>query len=187
MSGILDAIEPSSLAREELAQRWSDVVNDPVLRNLPYRIELNKWGHIEMTPPASPMHMRLATRLAAILEKMLGGEAFTECAIATTGGVKVADVAWCSPSFLERLKASFSNWDASLSEAPELCVEVMSPSNVAGELKEKCGLYLEAGARETWILHPDLTIEIRDTRGPQQKSSLGVDIAGLRKELGAMS
>jgi len=37
MSGMLDAVEPSSLAREELAQRWADVVNDPVLRNLPLR------------------------------------------------------------------------------------------------------------------------------------------------------
>ena len=186
MSGMLDAVEPSSLAREELAQRWADVVNDPVLRNLPYRIELNKWGHIEMTPPASPMHMRLATRLAAILEKMLGGAAFTECAITTASGVKVSDVAWCSPPFLERLQASFSNWDASLPEAPELCVEVMSPSNHAGELREKTDLYLQAGARETWILYPDLTFEIRDARGAQQKSSLGVDLDRVRAELGAL-
>ena len=73
MSEMLDELERYSLARETLAQRWVDVVNDPVLRNLPYRIELNKWGHIEMTPPASPMHMRLATRLAVLLEKLLGG------------------------------------------------------------------------------------------------------------------
>src|SRR3954451_15304082 len=151
MSATLHAVEPSRLAREELVQRWSDVVNDPVLRSLPYRIELNKWGHIEMTPPASPMHRRLATRLATLLGRTLGGEAFTECAIATSGGIKVADVAWCSPAFLERLKTSFSNWEASLPEAPELCVEVMSPSNLAGELKEKSSLYLQSAAKEVWI------------------------------------
>jgi Uma2 family endonuclease len=129
------------------------------------------------------MHMRLATRLAAILQRILGREAFTECAIATTGGIKVADVAWCSPDFMERLHASFSNWEASLPEAPELCAEVMSPSNLAGEIKEKCNLYLEAGARETWILYPDLTIEIRDAHGSREKSSLPVDIDRVRAEL----
>ena len=183
MSETLEELERYSLARETLAHRWVDVVNDPVLRNLPYRIELNKWGHIEMTPPASPMHMRLATRLAVLLEKMLGGEAFTKCAIATPGGVKVADVAWCSAAFLERLRTSFSNWEASLPEAPELCVEVMSPSNLAGELKEKSGLYLQSGAKETWILYPDLTIEISDLAGAKEKSSLPIDLVQLRTEL----
>src|SRR3954451_8133777 len=186
MSETLDELEQYSLARETLVQRWADVVNDPVLRNLPYRIELNKWGHIEMTPPASPMHMRLASRLAAVLEKLLGGEAFTECAIATTGGVKVADVAWCSPAFLERLKTSFSNWEASLPEAPELCVEVMSPSNLAGELKEKSSLYLQSAAKEVWILYPDLTIEIRDLAGPKDKSSLPIDLVQLQAELNVL-
>ena len=186
MSETLDELERSSLAREALAQRWVDVVNDPVLRNLPYRMELNKWGHIEMTPPASPMHMRLATRLAVVLERMLVGEAFTECAIATSGGLRVANVAWCSTEFLERLRSSFSNWEASLPEAPELCVEVMSPSNLAGELKEKCSLYLESGAKETWILYPDLTIEIRDSAGSRDQSSLSIDLAQLRAELNVL-
>lgn len=180
MPGMLDTAQAPSLAPEELAQRWSDVVNDPVLRNLPYRIELNKWGHIEMTAPASPMHMRLATRVAAVLERTLGGEAFTECAIATLGGVKVADVAWCSNDFLQRLRGAFSSWEASLPEAPELCVEVMSPTNLAAELKEKCTLYLEAGARETWILYPDLVIEIRDLSGPREDLPCST-ISGLCK------
>ena len=80
-------------------------------------------------------------------------------------------------------KASFSNWDASLSQAPELCVEVMSPSNLAGELKEKTSLYLAAGACETWVLHLDLTIEIHDIRGKRDASSFGVDLVKVRSEL----
>ena len=65
MPGVMDAVEPPSLAREDLERRWLEVVNDPFLRGLPYKIELNKWGHIEMTAPASPMHMRLASRRSA--------------------------------------------------------------------------------------------------------------------------
>lgn len=29
---------------------WEEVCADPVLKNLPYKIELNKWGNIVMTP-----------------------------------------------------------------------------------------------------------------------------------------
>lgn len=35
--------------------------------------------------------------------------------------------------------------------APEICVEVLSPSNKRGEIEEKRRLYFEAGAREVWI------------------------------------
>jgi len=60
---------------------------------------------------------------------------------------------------------------------------VMSPSNLAGEIKEKTNLYLEAGARETGILYPDLTIEIRDVHGSREKSSFAVDVDRVRAEL----
>jgi hypothetical protein len=53
-------------------------------------------GHIEMTLPASPRHMETATAVVDVLRGLLGGKAFTECAIVTPGGVKVADVVWCS-------------------------------------------------------------------------------------------
>jgi len=186
MSAILEDLQPSSLAQEELAQRWAQLVNDPVLRNLPYRIELNKWGHIEMTPPASPMHMDIATTLALSLRETLGAKTLTECAITTAGGVKVADVAWCSASYLERHRDAFSNWEATLSQAPELCIEVMSPSNLAGELKEKIVLYLQAGAQEAWIVYPDRRIEIFDIDGKRSTSRFQVDIAGLEAALRAL-
>ena len=35
MSEMLDELERYSLARETLAQRWVEVVNNPMLRNLP--------------------------------------------------------------------------------------------------------------------------------------------------------
>ncbi len=36
-------------------------------------------------------------------------------------------------------------------QAPDICVEIMPPSNSWGEMHMKAGLYLEAGAREVWI------------------------------------
>jgi hypothetical protein len=34
---------------------WNDVITSPYLRDLPFKIELNKWGKIEMSP-ASNIH-----------------------------------------------------------------------------------------------------------------------------------
>jgi hypothetical protein len=34
---------------------WQDVINDPSLQDLPYKIELNKRGNIEMSP-ATNLH-----------------------------------------------------------------------------------------------------------------------------------
>jgi hypothetical protein len=38
--------------------RWSEVLQNETLRDLPYKIELNQWGKIEMTP-ASDNHSTL--------------------------------------------------------------------------------------------------------------------------------
>ena len=39
----------------------------------------------------------------------------------------------------------------SLLFSPELCVEILSPSNTKSEIEEKKALYLEGGALEVWI------------------------------------
>jgi len=36
-------------------------------------------------------------------------------------------------------------------QAPEICVEVISSSNTEAELKEKMALYFGAGAQEVWL------------------------------------
>ena len=41
-----------------------------------------------------------------------------------------------------------------MTRAPELCIEVVSPSNSRKELREKVAAYLEAGAEEVWIRLP---------------------------------
>ncbi|MBV8175315.1 MAG: Uma2 family endonuclease, partial [Verrucomicrobia bacterium] len=42
-----------------------------------------------------------------------------------------------------------------LERAPEICVEVLSPSNTAEEMAEKGALYFEAGAHEVWLCGVD--------------------------------
>ena len=86
---------------EALTVRWAEVLADRTLRDLPYKIELNAWGKIEMSP-ASNRHGLLQARLASELGRQLpGGEVITECSVLTQIGVRVPDVAWVSAQFLE--------------------------------------------------------------------------------------
>jgi Uma2 family endonuclease len=169
-------VEPEiGLPLEMLLQRWDAVLRDPVLRETPYRVELNRWGTVEMTP-VTPFHSRVAQRLAVLLEQALGGEAFTELAIVLPAGLRIPDVAWASPAFLSAHAEEFRPGSLALRTAPELCVEVMSDSNSLGEIREKIDAYLAAGAVEAWIVAPDTRIRFFDTRGERASTAFEVDL-----------
>jgi len=128
---------------------WADVLANPYLKDLPFKIELNRWGRIEMSP-ASNQHGALQSELNAELRQRRGGKVITECSIQTTDGVRVADVAWISSARLKVL-----GMVTPLPQAPEICVEIMSPSNTWAEMHLKAGHYLEAGAHQVWIVTLD--------------------------------
>lgn len=108
---------------------WQDVFDDPTLQDLPYKIELNKFGQIVMSP-ASNESGRFQTRIAArLLQIMAGGEVITECSINTSDGTKVADVAWGSTEFFGE-----HGLVTPLPEAPQICVEIISPGNSHEEI-----------------------------------------------------
>lgn len=82
--------------------QWSEVIDSPYFKNLPFKIELNRYGKIEMTP-ASNKHGRVQSHVSAMLENMRKqGETLSKCSIQTAEGVKVADVAWCSKLFIKK-------------------------------------------------------------------------------------
>ena len=125
---------------------WNSVITDPNLSDLPFKIELNEWGKIEMSP-ANNLHGMLQTEIAFILrDKLPSGKAFVECSIQTSKNVKVADVVWCSKDFLTQHGTSTPYF-----VSPEIVIEVASPSNTLAELIEKRMLYFEQGAKEVWI------------------------------------
>jgi Uma2 family endonuclease len=146
---------------------WVEVLADPILRDLPYKIELNEYGKIVMSP-ASNRHGAMQGDLYALLRQQLGGRGrpIVECSIQTAKGVKVADVAWCSTEFIRQY-----GFATPYPHAPELCVEIVSPSNSRQEMAEKITLYLEAGAREVWIVCEDGSVEIHDAGGWRERSA----------------
>ncbi len=128
-------------------RRWADLLANPELAKFEGRVESDRHGHIVMSPPPAPNHGSFQARIASLLDRFLtSGRTLTECPISTADGVKAADVAWASPECMRELgdRVCFP-------QAPEICVEVFSPSDTEAEIQEKMALYFDAGAKEVWL------------------------------------
>jgi Uma2 family endonuclease len=131
---------------QNTTESWQSVIDNPNLRDLPYKIERNQWGQLIMSPTHNN-HSDFQEEIQALLrQQKTSGRVIPECTIATSKGEKVVDVAWASTNFRQAHKH-----EAAYSAAPELCVEVRSPNNSWAEMTEKIALYLEKGAIEVWI------------------------------------
>jgi Uma2 family endonuclease len=128
---------------------WADVMASPYLKDLPFKIELNKWGKIEMRP-ASNEHGTVQFAVGKELDRRPGGHVLVECSMATSDGVRVAGVAWISDERLRQMGQV-----TPYPRPPEICVEVKSPSSSRAEMEMKAALYLGAGADEVSIASLD--------------------------------
>jgi Uma2 family endonuclease len=146
---------------------WKDVCSDPSLRDLPFKIELNRFNQIVMSP-SHPRHSRLQTKVARILGDLLvDGETIVELAVETEDSTKVPDVVWASRETIDRHSSEIS-W----ARAPEICVEVLSPSNTVQEIDQKRALYFERGASEVWVCSWEGRMTFYGAEGELKRSRL---------------
>jgi Uma2 family endonuclease len=151
--------------------QWSEVIDNPYFKNLPFKIELNRYGKVEMIH-ASNKRGSLQFHIGTLLERKLKkGEVLMECSVQTTEGVKVADVAWCSKAFIKQY-----GYQTPYSHAPELCIEIVSPSNPREEMTNKVQLYLQAGAEEVWIVWENGIVDYYGKTGKLEKSGYDVTV-----------
>jgi Uma2 family endonuclease len=140
----------------EPVMTWEQVCEDPHLRDLPYKIEQDRYGRIVMSPVKLD-HSEFQGKLAAMLTECLPGwSILVECAVDTDEGTKVADVA-----AMTRDRRPPQRGLASLPIAPEICVEVQSWSNSNDEFEEKRRLYAAKGCVEFWVCSEDGTLTFR--------------------------
>jgi Uma2 family endonuclease len=150
---------------------WAEICEDPLLAALPNRIESDRWGRIVMSPPPRSRHGEYQLEIGGLLrDLLLGGRALTECPIQTREGVKAADVAWAS----HERRASKPN-DPVFLVAPELCIEIQSPSDIEAELMERKQLFFEQGACEFWLCNLDGRMTFFDHAGEIPRSRLCPD------------
>lgn len=118
------------------------------------RLELVR-GRVVREPPPGPEHgwldVRLAARLLGFVEAAEAGVVLsnTGFVLATDPDtVRGPDIAFVSRERMPSLGRKY--WRM----APDLAVEILSPSNSASEIQEKVLEYLAAGARLVWIVDP---------------------------------
>ena len=128
--------------------------------------------------PASNRHGMLQGLLIKVLGNLReDGLAFPESPIYTSKGVKVPDVVWVSREFL-----ATQGSDTPYRKAPEICIEVLSPSNFPAEMAEKRELYFARGAQEVWLCDERGSLSFFDCTGPLPESRLFPGLSRIESE-----
>lgn len=171
---------PTTTTRaQEHQARWDEIVRDPALQNLPYKVETNNRGQIVLTPRKNRHSIRQEAVQDLLRDHVPDGSTPPGFAIATPEGVKVPDVAWMSEKRWEQMQQT---GDPS-TLAPEICVEVLSSSNTEEEIREKRELYFEAGAEEVWIVTEDEQIQFFGGEQRERPESGQVQVSGIAPEV----
>ena len=92
--------------------------------------------------------------------------------MSTADGVKAIDVAWLAAN-----RPEIAEDPQVLTCAPEICVEIFSPSNSLSEINEKRTLYFDAGAAEVWVCAVDGSISFFVS--PHHQSPASSHLPGL--------
>jgi Uma2 family endonuclease len=155
--------------QEALVLRWAELCADPRWHDLAGKIELNGRGVVETNPASNRHGIRQMAIGQALGLQLRHGTAIVECSVLTSDGVRVPDVAWASAAFMAR-HGDITPYP----QAPEICVEVRSPSNTEAEMAYKTELFLAAGAVEVWIVDEEGGCQVFDSQGAQASSRFGV-------------
>jgi Uma2 family endonuclease len=113
-------------------------------------------GELIILPPPKWKHSdvaRRANRALLSLEDHGLGDVYVEA------GYKLSDnpPTWIQPdvSFLRAERVRASKQDGYLTGAPDLAIEIVSPSESARDLKRKVEALLAAGGQQIWVVYPE--------------------------------
>jgi Uma2 family endonuclease len=119
----------------------------------PFYHELRHGELVAVTRPKLRHHL-IQSRLRDLLRALASAGSFVEYEVAFRAlaehELRVADVAYLSPGRWQQ-----ADHDDNIRGAPDLVIEILSPSNSAAEMFEKEQLCLENGAKEFWVVDTD--------------------------------
>ncbi len=120
-----------------------------------YRLQLEQ-GRVIREPRPGELHGSLIVRLGRFLDEFAEqhelGRVVADVGVITERGpdtVRGPDVA-----FTARARMNAYPQPGFLESAPDLCVEILSPSNRASRMQQKVVEYLDNGARLVWVIDP---------------------------------
>ncbi|MGQ0570107.1 MAG: Uma2 family endonuclease [Armatimonadota bacterium] len=145
------------MAREKLILTYRDYVNMPDDRT---RKEI-LGGDLYVTPAPSPFHQRTLRKLLGILDAHVTTSSLGEIFPAPINLI-LTDIDVVQPDLVfVRADRSSIVTDAGIQGAPDLVIEVLSPSTSKLDRGRKMDVYARAGIHEYWIVDADVrTIEI---------------------------
>lgn len=113
-------------------------------------------GELQILPPVKLGHSNIASKLFELLLPLQQrglGTVFLEA------GYKLSEKppTWIQPdaSFLKIERVLETPSDGYFTGAPELAVEIVSPSETAVKLQRKVELLLGSGAQAVWVIYPE--------------------------------
>ncbi len=139
------------MARGKLVLTYQDYLQMPDDRN---RREI-LGGDLHVTPAPSPLHQRVLVNLAEVLNRWVRnralGKVFPSPVDVVLSQVDVVqpDLAYISSDRLEIVTTS------GIQGAPDLVIEVLSPSTAGPDRGRKMETYARFGVRECWLIDPD--------------------------------
>ena len=142
------------------------------------RRELVKGEVIALSPPPGQIHGETQLKTGVILygfaEPLGLGRVSTETGYriaANPDTVRAPDVAFVSARKIAENRPRERGY---FPFAPDIAVEVASPSDTESEMRRRALMWLEAGSEQAWILYPD-TLSARVYRSPSDVTELGPD------------
>ncbi|MCL6479787.1 MAG: Uma2 family endonuclease [Peptococcaceae bacterium] len=110
-------------------------------------------GKLIMVPRPGPKHQRVGAEIVTAFKNYLkrnpSGEIFYEVDVLLSGQVVSPDLIFISQDRLDIVK------ELNIQGAPDLVIELLSPSTAKYDKKEKRHLYLANGIKEYWMVDPD--------------------------------
>jgi Uma2 family endonuclease len=121
-----------------------------------FRCELDEGELIEMTKPRYYPHNRIVRAidraLLAYVEKNPIGEVLTgdNLFVLGPGTKRIPDLSYLSNERMRQIEH-----DQDIEGAPDLAIEVLSPSDTVVAMRRKMRQYFAAGCRAAWMVYPE--------------------------------
>jgi Uma2 family endonuclease len=140
-------------------------------------------GVIYEMSPTVPRHGYIAILLAHKLMTYLD-EHDLGVILGTDVGFRLTPQTLCSPdlAFVGKHRSDAKRLIKFADYAPDIAVEVISPSNTQSEINQKTKLYLQHGTRLVWIVYPDQK-EVHVYRAEDHPNKASITFLGVEDTL----